>query len=315
MVSNKSVDDLRVLVACGGKSAERDVSLESGRAVYDALLSAGISAEFCIFDENDLAVLEGKEFDIVFNAFHGEFGEDGAFQHLLDERAIPYTGSGGKACELAFDKLASKEAFCNNKVPTADWWALKSTTHVASVLGLSCVQFPAVVKPVCAGSSQGVEIVRESGELASAVNRAGRYDENIMVETYIEGREFTVGMLAGEALPVIELRTKRDFYDYLAKYEDDDTEYICPADLSDVLTRRLQQLALFTCKVVKAEHFARVDIMLDKNERPHVLEVNMIPGFTSHSLLPKAAAEAGIPFPELCKKIVALGWQRHSAQG
>jgi D-alanine-D-alanine ligase len=310
---HRNVRDLKVLVLCGGLSAEREVSFDSGRAVHAALLQAEAEAQLLDLGRDDLSQLEGRSFDILFNALHGAFGEDGRMQCLLDKQGIPYTGSRAPACEVAFDKMQSKKIFERAEVPTPRWCMIHESDVPEEAMARHEIGLPVVVKPVRGGSSQGVKLVHCQDGLRSAVDGALQYDGTVLLETLVQGRELTVGILDGRALPVIELRTRREFYDYEAKYRDDDTEYLCPADLSEMVRTQVCEAALAANEAVGAEHFSRVDIMLDASGRPQVLEVNIIPGFTSHSLLPKAARADGIEFPNLCAKIVELGWNRHIA--
>ncbi len=302
---------LRTAVLCGGPSAEREVSLDSGRAVTAALREAGVPVECVELADATPGPLDGLDPDICFNALHGAFGEDGALQRLLDERGLAYTGSGAAACALAFDKTAAKDALAAAGVPTPAWTVVAPGTDAAAAVASAGLAGAVVTKPVRGGSSQGVTLVRERSALAAGVRCAQAYDGRVLIEQLIEGRELTVGVLDGEALPVIELATDRAFYDYEAKYLADDTRYLCPADLPTAVAARVTETALAACAAFGLQHFARVDCMLDADGTPWVLEGNAIPGFTGHSLLPKAAAAAGIAFPELCLRILALGWARH----
>jgi len=305
---------LRVAVLCGGPSPEREVSLSSGRAVHEALAGLGVASRLVDLPAADLLPLDEVECDVAFNALHGEFGEDGAVQRLLEERGLAYTASRAPACERAFDKVRAKRLFARRGLPTPAWTGIGPDEPLQPALAAAGLDIPVVAKPVHGGSSQGVTLVGDRGELQAAVAAAAEYDRAVLVERLIEGREVTVGMLDGEALPVVELRTPRTFYDYTAKYADEKTEYLCPAPLPQAAAEEARRVGLAACEAVGAEHFARVDLRLDRDLRPYLLEVNTVPGFTSHSLLPKAAAAVGIDFPHLCLRIVALGWARHQAR-
>jgi D-alanine-D-alanine ligase len=309
-VASDTVRGKRVAVLCGGPSAEREVSVASGRAVHQALRGAGLSSTLVVLEGADLAEMAGLEVEIVFNALHGAFGEDGTVQRLLAARGLPYTGSRPDACALAFDKAEAKRVFHERGVPTPPWLTLTESDGQAAALVTETLRLPVAVKPVRGGSSQGVSLVTGIDELGPALGAALGYDDRAMVETLVRGRELTVGVLEGEALPVVELRTPRAFYDYEAKYRDEQTEYLCPAELPAEAEAATRQAALEACGWLGAEHVARVDLILDENDRPWVLEVNIIPGLTDHSLLPKAAAAAGIAFPDLCIRLLELAWRR-----
>ncbi|MFH0911304.1 MAG: D-alanine--D-alanine ligase [Planctomycetota bacterium] len=307
----RDVKMLSIAVLCGGPSSEREVSLESGRAVHAALASLGMKTRLVDIRGQDLSELKGLVFDILFNALHGAFGEDGKLQRLLNEAGLAYTGSNPSACERAFDKLRAKALFAVRGIPTPAWTALGDRESPRYALERENLSLPVVVKPVRGGSSQGVTLVHEEKDLARGMAAAAAFDRAILIESLIRGRELTVGILDGHPLPAIELRTPREFYDYAAKYSDDRTQYLCPADLEPELRRRTEEASIAAWNAVGAEHFARIDLILSPDGTPYILEVNTIPGFTSHSLLPKAAAAAGMDFPRLCLKIVELGWERH----
>lgn len=301
---------LRVLVLCGGESPERAVSLDSGRAVFAALRQAGANVSFAPLERDDLSGVDLDAVDIVFNACHGAFGEDGVLQELLARRGVVLTGSGAAACELAFDKVRSKEAFVSRGVPTPAWTVAMQPAEAQQRLEEGVLRLPVVAKPARGGSSQGVTLVREAPALPSAVASALAYGDVVLLEHLVAGRELTVGLLGQRALPIIELETKRSFYDYDAKYRDDDTTYLCPAPLDPVAAAAVAEAGRAAFAAVGGRDLGRVDVILDAQGTPQVLEVNMIPGFTSHSLLPKAAAEAGLPFGELCLELLRLAWER-----
>lgn len=294
---------LKITVLTGGPSTEREVSLKSGRAVAAALESLGHNIHCADIDPAHLDALEIPA-DLVFIALHGAFGEDGRVQRLLEERGIRYTGSGPEASALAMDKVATKCRFVEAEVPTPrfDVVTVDRIARVAEVWSP-----PVVVKPVGEGSSIDCCIIREYDALQPTIERLTRQYGRCLVEAYIQGPELTVGVLGDEALPPIEIRTKREFYNYEAKYLDNDTQYRFDIDLPASVLAEVQRLSLQAHQALGCRHFSRVDWMVDAaTHQPYALEVNTIPGFTDHSLLPKAAGRIGLSFPELCQKIVRL---------
>lgn len=297
------VKTLDVTVLAGGPGVEREVSLNSGRAVLQALCGLGHRVTLCDVGPNDLSALD-RPADIFFIALHGEFGEDGTLQALLDVRGLRYCGSGAAASRAAMDKAQAKQRFERAGVPTP---AYEITSQDSLHDLTSRFDLPAVVKPVACGSSVDTSIVRTPDELHSAAAAVVEGYGAALVERYITGPELTVGILGEEALPVCEIRTAREFYDYQAKYNDDDTQYLFDLDLPAELLRRVQTLSLEAHRALGCSVFSRVDWMVDAETlEPYVLEINTIPGFTSHSLLPKAAGRVGIPFDRLCQRIVEL---------
>lgn len=298
----RAVDFGRVAVLMGGRSAEREISLASGRAVLAALLEAGVRAEAVDVDRASLRRLLAGEFARAFIALHGRGGEDGAIQGALEAAGLPYTGSGVSASALAMDKLLSKAVWRARGLPTPAALELTEASApraVAQDLGL-----PLMVKPVQEGSSFGAGKVATVEELAPARRRAARFGR-VMAETWIEGAEYTVPVLHGRALPIIKLVTGREFYDYRAKYEAGDTQYICPCGLDAKAEARLGELSLRACRALGVSGWARVDLLLDHADRSWLIEVNTVPGMTGHSLVPMAAREAGISFQELTLRILA----------
>ncbi len=293
----------KIGILMGGFSSEREVSLKSGRAVQKALSRQGYDVVIIDFDDEKELIrkLRSANVDCVFNALHGRFGEDGGAQKILDDLEIPYTGSGVYASRLAMDKIASRKIFEQNRIPVPEYRVFNKKTSKGQGLDL---KFPLVVKPAKEGSSIGLFIVDTPAALFVALKRAFAFDEDIVVEKYIQGREITVGILEDNPLPVIEIVPKNKFYDFQSKYTPGMSDYIVPADLSEDTARIVQDTALKAHKLLGCRCFSRVDIMLDSNNRPVVLEVNTIPGFTATSLLPKAAAAYGIDFPHLCRKMV-----------
>ena len=310
---NASADALclDVTVLMGGPGSEREVSLMSGRAVAEALTRCGHRVTTADIDPDDLSALDRRGAQVVFIALHGDFGEDGQVQRLCERRRLPYVGSGPEASGLAMDKDASKRLFRRAGLATPRWVVVEGACPPAQRRRrLAAVPPPCVLKPVCGGSSVDVTIARDGRARDAAL--AGLLDKygKALVEAYVPGREMTVGILAGRALPVVEVRHRREFYDYVAKYADDGTQYLVDVDLPAQMTRRLQDDALRAHAALGCRDFSRVDFILAGDGTPQVLEVNTIPGFTSHSLLPKAAAAAGISFEELCRRLVLLAWAR-----
>jgi len=298
---------VKVTVLMGGDSSERQVSLASGTAVADALESLGYRVHRADVRPDDLSALDVPA-DVVFVALHGGFGEDGRLQAELDRRGIRYCGSGPEASARAMDKVAAKQAFCRVGVPTPRF-DVACPERVGPAL--ACWSLPVVVKPVSEGSSVDCNIVRRYEQLAPTVQRLlDRYDR-CLIEQYIKGPELTVGILGEQALPVCQIRPRREFYDYQAKYCDDETEYLFEIELPAELLRRVQELSLRAHAALGCRDFSRVDWVVDEaTGQPFVLEVNTIPGFTDHSLLPKAAERAGLSFARLCERIVELSLQR-----
>ena len=292
----------KVAVMMGGKSAEREVSLKSGAAVLAALRSSGVDAH--CFDPQDkpLEALHAEGYQRVFIALHGRGGEDGTLQGALDLLAIPYTGSGVLASALAMDKWRSKLVWQAAGLPVPDYVVLDAASDFAAVearLGL-----PLFVKPSNEGSSIGISKVKQAGELRAAHELAAGFDACVIAEQYLAGGEFTVGILAGQALPVIRIVPATEFYDYEAKYLRDDTEYRIPSGLGAEREREMRDLALRAFAVLGGRGWGRMDLMLDAAGRMFCLEANTSPGMTDHSLVPMAARAAGIPFAQLVLKLL-----------
>ena len=292
----------RVAVMLGGRSAEREVSLETGRAVLEALESRGVDAHAWDPAERGIAEFAGAGFDRVWIALHGPGGEDGAIQGALQWLDVPYTGSGVTASALAMDKLRSKHLFDACGIPTPDYAVIRH--HADAVIAAESFGYPLILKPAAQGSSVGMTKVFESSELAESVELALSYGGIALAERCIIGGEYTVGVLQGEALPSIRIETPRVFYDYRAKYESDRTEYHCPGTDTPEAEDRYAELALAAFEELGCSGWGRVDFMTGADGKPQVLEVNTIPGMTSHSLVPMAARQAGIDFAELCWRIL-----------
>lgn len=301
---------LDITVLAGGPSAEREVSLHSGAAVAAALVRLGHRVTVRDINTQDLTALEVPA-DFVFIALHGTFGEDGEVQDLLARRGLAFCGSDAAASALAMNKAASKARLVEAGLPTPQYHVFRRTRTRRAADGLGCWRLPVVIKPVNSGSSVDTYIARDAFAFQSMLERVSGKHGAALIEQYIRGPELTVGILGDRALPVCQIRTKREFYDYQAKYIDDDTEYLFDIDLPADLLQRIQDLSVKAHLALGCHGFSRVDWMVDaRTHEPYVLEINTIPGFTSHSLLPKAAARVGISFDELCQQIVKLGWSR-----
>ena len=292
----------RVAVLYGGDSAEREVSLDTGAAVLAALQSRGVDAHGWDPADQPIVELAGAPFDRVWIALHGPGGEDGAIQGALQWLGLPYTGSDVMASALAMDKVRSKRVFDAAGIPTPDYAVVRNHSH--AVLAAEDFGYPLILKPARQGSSVGMTKVFEAEELAAAVELALGFDGIALVEPCIIGGEFTVGILQGEALPTIRIETPRVFYDYRAKYESDRTRYHCPGTERDDLEQQYASLALAAFAELGCSGWGRVDFMTGSDGQPLVLEVNTVPGMTSHSLVPMAAKANGIDFEELCWRIL-----------
>lgn len=302
------LNNIRIGVVMGGVSSEREVSLKSGRAVFDALKSLNldtVAVDIQRSDKNYVTdLLLSYDIGLAFLALHGSFGEDGRIQHILEEINIPYTGSGPCASSLAMNKIASRKVFEEGNLSVPKYFLLDKNHKSAK----NIMEFPLVIKPLCGGSSIGLSIVDNHKELKEAIDLAFKYDKKVIVEEYIRGREITVGIFEDKPLDAIEIRPRSRFFDYNAKYEEGQTEYIVPADVSFKVMSFLRNTAIKAHNLLGCSFFSRVDIILSL-DRAFILEVNTIPGFTETSLLPKAAIQRGIRFPELILKIAqaALG--------
>jgi len=292
----------RVAVFLGGKSAEREVSLKSGGMVLNALRSRGVDA--LPFDpaERGLGALIGERFERAFIALHGRFGEDGTVQGVLEWLGIPYTGSGVLASALAMDKLRTKLLWHADGLPTPPYAVLTKDSDLRTVARKLGV--PLMVKPASEGSSIGMSKVRSAARLDEAYALAVNYDRVVIAEKFIDGTELTAGILGDQVLPLIKLETPRDFYDYEAKYIANDTRYIVPCGLSTARERDMQALCLKAFRSLGCSGWGRVDLMLSRQGRPFLLEVNTVPGMTDHSLVPMAARAVGMSYEDLCLRIL-----------
>jgi len=295
---------LEITVMLGGFSAEREVSLQTGGAVVRALRSLGHSVHE--LDPKDESWALPARTDVVFLALHGTYGEDGQVQRRLEELGVAYTGCDPEASRIAFDKVLTKRRCLEANIPTPRFLVLESA-EASWPMGW---QPPVVLKPVRQGSSVGLQFVERVSDWSAALAEAFRYDATVLMEERIVGRETTVGILDGEALPVVEVRPKKGPYDYANKYTAGATDYFCPAPFDPVVTQAIQAAGLGAFKAVCGRDYGRVDIMVRASGEPAVLEVNTLPGMTETSLLPKAAAAAGLDYAALCQRMVDLALRR-----
>jgi len=297
----------KVGVLYGGRSAERAVSLMSGTGVHEALTSAGVDAHLFDTGERTLADLADAGFARVFIALHGRYGEDGALQGALELLGVPYTGSGMLASALAMDKIMTKRVWLQAGLPTPEYAVVEDESGLEQALAR--VGLPLIVKAPHEGSTLGVQKVERAQYLAAAYRQAARFDREVLVERFVTGRELTVAVLGSgrqaRALPVIEIIAPEGNYDYEHKYFSDDTRYVCPAELPEALATEVRDLSERAYRALGCEGWGRVDLMLDAQNRPWLLEVNTSPGMTGHSLVPMAAKAAGMSYADLCVEILA----------
>lgn len=302
--------NLDITVLMGGPSSEREVSLQSGAAIADALERLGHRVTRSDISPDDLSAFSRPGIDMVFIALHGAFGEDGQVQRICEDRRLPYVGSPPEASRLAMDKAAAKKVFRGVGLPTADWVVADRSNLAGLSSQIEALGLPAVIKPIDGGSSVDVTIARDATtrdeSIAASVAKYGR----VLVERFVRGREFTVGVLGEQALPIIEIKPAHDFYDYTAKYTDCGTQYILEHGLPAAVVADMQSKALAAHRSLGCRDLSRVDFILDDNGVASVLEINTIPGFTSHSLLPKAAQKSGLSFDLLVGRIVEMAMQR-----
>ena len=298
----------KVAVLMGGKSAEREISLESGKAVHAALLNVGIDAYAIDYHENSFEKLSKNNFDRVFLALHGRGGEDGEIQRKLESIGLPYTGSDAKSSALAMDKIKTKSIWRDAGLPTPNAIEINENSDLDDLTDQ--VGLPVMIKPVREGSSFGATKVDREESLFSAWTNATKFDDRVMAETWVEGDEYTVPILGETILPVIKLETKRKFYDYEAKYNDDKTKYICPCGLNQVSESAIGKVSKKACSLLGVSGWGRVDLMIDSNKQEWLIEVNTIPGMTSHSLVPMSAKKAGISFEKLVTQILATSFKK-----
>lgn len=294
--------DTAIALLMGGSGSEREVSLTSGKAVLEALRNEGFTnVTPVIVDTERPEIPAGTE--LCYNIIHGTYGEDGGLQSYLEELGLPYTGAGAETSRICFDKTLSKEVFVTGNVPTPQSEVIRPGQKPTLPL-------PLVVKPPREGSSVGVEIVREAAQLDAALEAVAKFGDDLLVEEFISGKELTVAILDGEALPVVHICPRSGFYDlnnkYPSLYGGIGSDYICPADLTAEETEAVQQAALAAYKAVGVEVYGRVDVLLTDDGKPYVLEINTIPGMTGSSLFPKAAQAVGISYGKLCERIAEL---------
>ena len=289
-----------IAVLMGGYSTEREISLMSGKAVYKALLKNNVECFSFDLTEDNLEKLWFKEFDKAFIVLHGRGGEDGYIQSLLDKRKIPFTGSGVESSNLCMNKAHTKDVWLKHELP------LSPSIVATQGKPIDPIDFPLpwAVKPTMEGSSIGITKVENKNELDTALELAWQYNDEALIEHWIEGDEYTVAILGNQALPSIKIMSDHDFYDYDSKYFSNKTEYLCPSDLSDQQEKNIRTIAMKAFNLTGASGWSRVDFILDKDKNPYLLEINTVPGMTSHSLVPMAAKAAGMNFEQLVLKIL-----------
>jgi D-alanine-D-alanine ligase len=297
----------RVAVLLGGQSAEREISLKSGRAVLHALVRKGVEAEAVDVGDDVMAQLAQGGYDRAFIILHGRGGEDGVIQGALERLGIPYTGSGVLGSALAMDKYRTKAVWRGEGIPTPESVLIMDEADLEKAAALG---FPLMMKPICEGSSIGMSKVESEAQLRSAWTTARDYDSLVLAERWIVGKEYTTTIVQGEALPMIQLETPHLFYDYQAKYCAETTRYHCPCGLDQEEHRRLQKLCVAGFEAIGASGWGRVDLMLDEQHQPWLIEVNTVPGMTDHSLVPMSAKVAGIDFDDLVLRVLCTSLGR-----
>tara|TARA_R110002049_G_scaffold275438_2_gene453511 strand:+ start:572 stop:1507 length:936 start_codon:yes stop_codon:yes gene_type:complete len=298
----------RVAVLMGGRSAEREISLKSGHAVLAALVEQGVDAHKIDVSLDVSEQLRAGKFDRAFVILHGRGGEDGEIQGLLQSIAMPYTGSDIMGAVLSMNKMLSKQVWLQQGLPTAEYEQVTAESDV-NVL-IAKLGLPLIIKPVNEGSSIGMSKVKSADDLMAAIKLATQFDAEVIAERWIVGQEFTVGILGEDALPVIELKTPHEFYDFDAKYQANTTQYLCPSNLSEQDEQQCQELALHAFKALRMSGWGRIDFMRDESGQFYLLEANSIPGMTDHSLVPMAAKQAGLGFADLVWNILENSMRR-----
>lgn len=291
----------QIAILYGGESNEREISLQSGKAVYDALRAQGLNCELIDPANTPLILLANKGIDLAFIALHGGIGENGSVQAFLENLGISYTGPDQRACVIAYDKILSKWIWQAHNLPVAKAVVLtsKKDLDICTELG-----YPFFLKPPCEGSSVGVHKIKNKDELHQVSEKLFKYYPSLLAEQYLRGGEYSCLILGDQALPVVKIEPANDFYDYEAKYSRDDTVYFCPAGLSQQQEKEARELALLAFQACGCSNWGRVDLMKDEHGRFHILELNVSPGMTSHSLAPMSAKEAGLSFAELCLSVL-----------
>ena len=291
----------------GGTSAERDVSLKSGEAVANACLELGYEAVIVDFNGDYNSIINDlKSSNIVFNALHGTIGEDGTIQSWLDENNINYTGSGSRSSRLCMNKNESKKIILKNQYLTPSWSVVKNNDEKITDAIIESIDFPSIVKPNAQGSTFGLSIVNNKSELVEAIRLAREYDDTILIEKYIIGREITIGILGNKALPIVEIIPEHQLYDYECKYSPGMSEYMCPANIEPLKEKQIKKDSENIFRLLGCSGYGRLDFLLDENGRYFFLELNTLPGLTSTSLLPIAAEKSGKSFTELVDTIINL---------
>lgn len=302
LIINNPVEFGKVAVLMGGNAAERDISLNSGTAVCEALKRKNVDVTSIDVTDSPINALTGKKIDRVFNIIHGRGGEDGVLQGVLEVLGIPYTGSGVMASALTMDKLRTKLCWQGMGLQTPKWVLLKDENDIDACI--EQLTFPVIVKPSEEGSSLGMSRATNREELLQALRLAAKFECDVYAEQWVTGEEYTVAVLQGEALPVIRLQTPNEFYDYEAKYQADTTQYHFPCGLESDAEQALKELAVIACEGLAVKGWARVDAFIDEAGQTQLIEVNTVPGMTDHSLVPMAAIAAGIDFDELVWRIL-----------
>ena len=299
---------MKIAIVLGGASSEKDISLLTGLSIAEAL--SGKYDTGVIHIGSDISILPEKLLgaNLVFNALHGGIGENGDIQAFFDLHHISYCGSGAKASRLAMDKHLSKLIAKTESIPTPKWILVKSDNFSTQLINQNSIKFnfPCIVKPADEGSTVGLSLIDNVSEIEDAINLAGKYSTNILIEEYIPGRELTVGILGSKALPIVEIISDNELYDYDCKYTKGKSQYKVPAELPGKVTRKIQDDALKIYKAVGCRHYGRIDFRLNEKNEHYFLEINTLPGMTSTSLLPMAAQAAGLDFPELVDTIIKI---------
>lgn len=294
----KNLKNKKIGVLCGGTSSEREISLKSGKAVYNSLKKSGMNAVLIDADRNVAEKIKNKKIDIAYITLHGPMGEDGTIQGMLEIMGIPYTGCGVFSSAASMDKIISKKFFEYSKIPTPKWFVIEKFKPVEDI------KYPVVVKPATQGSAIGISIVKNKKDFPKAVKNAFCYDNKILVEQYIKGIEITAGVLNGEPLPVIEIVPAGKFYDFKSKYTVGKSKHIIPPRLPQKVISEIQALAVKVYKEFQCKSMCRVDMIIDKNNNIWVLELNTLPGMTETSLFPDAARAVGMSFDDLVLEIL-----------
>lgn len=289
-----------IAVLMGGNSAERAVSLKSGEAVYQALKNQNIECFKFDWKDDNLDELWSQSFDKAFIVLHGRGGEDGTIQRQLEQRNIAYTGTNSDSSKQCMNKATTKSIWAQHALPLAP----SILANIGESIPTISFPLPWAVKPILEGSSIGISKVNNKQALDKALELAWQYDDQALIEQWVEGEEYTVSILDGKTLPVIQIVADHGFYDYESKYHSDETQYLCPCGLSSALEQQLQSIALNAFNIMNAKTWGRVDFILDKDQKPRLLEINTVPGMTSHSLVPMAAKAAGLSFDELVLTIL-----------